>query len=54
VQLLSKAKIKLIRSLRQKKYRDIEDRFVVEGEKLIDDILKFNADLIEFVVTEEG
>ena len=41
-------KIKLINKLKLRKYRDEMDLFIVEGDKLIDEIPK---DLIEFVVT---
>jgi TrmH family RNA methyltransferase len=37
--LLSKSKIKLIRSLEQKKYRDLHQLFIVEGDKTIREIL---------------
>lgn len=36
---LSKAKIKFIQSLQQKKYRSEEQKFIVEGEKMIDEVL---------------
>lgn len=38
--MLSKNKIKLIRSLEQKKYRRAHNMFVAEGTKLIEDLLK--------------
>ena len=38
--MLSKNKIKLIRSLEQKKYRRVYNMFVAEGTKLIEDLLK--------------
>ena len=41
-------KIKLINKLRQRKYRDELGLFIVEGDKLIEEIPK---DLVEFVVT---
>ena len=37
--MLSKAKIKLIRSLEQKKYRNIHGLFVVEGDKMVKELL---------------
>lgn len=37
--MLSKAKIKLIRSLEQKKYRDLHRLFVAEGDKTVREIL---------------
>lgn len=46
---LSKNKIKLIRSLRLKKNRDAEHLFVVEGEKIINEILTEQPDSLEFI-----
>ena len=44
---LSKNKIKLISSLRLKKYRDELSLFVAEGPKLVSDLLKsFSAKII--------
>ena len=37
--MLSKNKIKLIRSLEQKKFRKEEKLFVAEGHKLVEDLL---------------
>lgn len=48
---LSKNKIKLIRSLRLKKNRDAEQLFVVEGEKIVYELLEENPDVIEFICT---
>ena len=48
---LSKNKIKLIRSLRLKKIRDAEQLFVVEGEKIIRELLTEHPDSLEFVCT---
>ena len=41
--MLSKAKLKLIRSLTKKKNRNYEGLFVVEGEKLVEELLKSNV-----------
>lgn len=38
--MLSKAKIKYLQSLQQKKYRLKENLFLVEGEKIIDEVLR--------------
>ena len=38
--MISKAKTKLIRSLDQKKYREIENAFVAEGPKIVGDLLE--------------
>ena len=53
MEILSKAKIKLIRSLRQKKYRNQEGKFVVEGEKLIDEICHRSPELVDFICTTD-
>lgn len=45
--MISKAKIKLIHSLEQKKFRNSENAFLAEGPKLVGDIFdKFNAKYI--------
>lgn len=51
--MLSKNKIKLIRSLSIKKYRDAEQLFVAEGEKLVFDLLSTSLTLFEIFCTEE-
>ncbi|MFH0756232.1 MAG: RNA methyltransferase [Bacteroidota bacterium] len=38
--MISKSKLKLIRSLSQKKYRELQKLFVVEGEKMILELLE--------------
>lgn len=50
---LSKNKIKLIRSLRLKKNRDAEQLFVVEGEKIIAELLSEQRESIEFICTTD-
>ena len=50
---LSQAKKKRIRSLALKKYRDEQELFIAEGEKVIADLLRGGAKP-EFIVTEEG
>lgn len=47
---LSANKIKWIRSLQQKKFRDELGLFVVEGEKLVQEALQIHPELIEFIV----
>ena len=50
--MISKNKIKYIRSLELKKNRNKEGKFVAEGHKVVDDLLVFQpADLI--VATSE-
>lgn len=51
VENLSKNKIKLIRSLRLKKNRDAERLFVVEGEKIISELISEQPNSLEFVCT---
>lgn len=48
---LSKNKIKLIRSLRLKKNRDAERLFIVEGEKIILELIANSPETIEFICT---
>ena len=48
---LSKNKIKSIRSLRLKKNRDAERLFVVEGEKIISELIEEQPDSLEFICT---
>lgn len=50
---LSKNKIKLIRSLRLKKNRDTEQLFVVEGEKIINELITEQADSLEFICSTD-
>lgn len=51
---LSKNKIKLIRSLRLKKNRDAERLFVVEGAKIIQELIREQPNSLEFVCTTES
>ena len=53
MELLSKNKIKWIRSLRLKKNRDKEQLFVVEGEKMVQELLRDWADSVECICTTE-
>lgn len=46
---ISVNKIKWIRSLHQKKYRDELGLFLVEGEKLVQEALQFTPQTIEFI-----
>lgn len=47
---LSKNKIKLIRSLQQKKYRDENDLFVIEGVKMCQEALQYCPNQIQLIV----
>jgi RNA methyltransferase, TrmH family len=50
LQMLSKNEIKKIKSLHQKKYRDVENKFFIEGIHLIEEALKseFRLELVLF------
>ncbi len=51
--MLSKNKIKFINSIKKKKYRAIQQCFFVEGEKLVDELLYSDVQIISiFAVTE--
>ena len=51
--MLSKNKIKYIRSLHRKKYRDVHDSYIVEGEKLANEILRYaKANVLEIFAME--
>lgn len=45
--------VKSIRKLKEKKYRDIENSYVIEGIKLIKEAISENAKIKEIVVCEE-
>ena len=49
MEVLSQNKIKLIRSLRLKKNRDAEHLFVIEGEKIVRELIAQHPDSVEFV-----
>ena len=50
--MLSKSQIKLVTSLKQKKYRQQHQLFVVEGIKTITELLKSNLELYALYTTE--
>ena len=50
---LSKTQIKSITSLRLKKYRNLENKFLVEGEKVVSEGLKSDYDYESILVTQE-
>lgn len=50
---LSQAKIKQIRSLREKKFRDALGLFCVEGRKMVDEALVSGLDVVEVYTREE-
>lgn len=51
--MITKAEIKLIRSLSQKKFRDASGFFVVEGEKLVSEALASGFDVQKIFRTED-
>lgn len=51
---LSKNKIKWIRSLRLKKNRDAEGLFVVEGTKMVQEILTYRNATVKCIITTEA
>jgi len=51
--MISKNKIKLIRSLAQKKYRNKENLFLAEGNKLATEFLSSGFKIHTLVATEE-
>jgi TrmH family RNA methyltransferase len=52
--MLTKNEIKYIRLLQDKKHRDIENRFVVEGTKWLQDLLQWQPELLETLYTTES
>ena len=51
--MVSKNQIKLITSLQQKKYRNIEKLFIAEGTKVIQELLQSNFELEHLYTTKE-
>jgi TrmH family RNA methyltransferase len=47
--MLSKNRIKFLKSLHQKKYRDESSLFITEGEKIVNELLAFNPSLIDCI-----
>lgn len=53
--MITKAQIKHIRSLQQKKYRDIHDEFVVEGLHIVREAIKFTPeDIVQLIYTRNS
>ncbi|WP_236974937.1 TrmH family RNA methyltransferase [Membranihabitans maritimus] len=53
-QLLSKNQIKLIRSLKQRKYRYKLQKYILEGEKMILELSNVDPAKIDFIVVDEN
>lgn len=51
--MLSKNNLKFIRSLRLKKHRDIHRQFVIEGDKVVRDLLHSDWEIIHLFATPE-
>lgn len=51
--MLTHAEIKLVRSLREKKFRDAEGMFVVEGEKMVGEALGSSFEVVRVIRAEE-
>jgi len=51
--MIPKAKLKYYSSLRQKKYRDKEAKFIVEGKRLIKELLQSNFDIESVFLTNK-
>lgn len=51
--MLSKNKIKFINSIKKKKYRDIHQCFFVEGEKMVDELLKSDIQITDLYATKD-
>lgn len=51
---LSKNQLKLITSLRQKKYRKVHNLFIAEGTKIVDDFLDSNCELEHLFCVDEA
>lgn len=51
--MLSKNKIKFINSIKKKKYREIHQCFFAEGEKLVDELLDSNIQIINIFATTD-
>ncbi len=51
--MLSNSQIKYIRSLHQKKYRQQHGVYLLEGEKIIDELLSSSANIVQIFGTDE-
>ena len=52
--MLSIARIKYLKSLHQKKFRRKENRLLLEGHRLIDQVLSANAEIEEVLMTKKS
>ena len=51
--MLGKNKIKHLKSLKIKKFRDVYGEFIIEGEKIINELLEHKPYLIKELITTE-
>lgn len=54
METLSRNKNKWIRSLGKKKFREIEQHFVVEGNKIVDELIEFFPERVAMLVTSDS
>ena len=52
--MISKKEIKYLASLKQKKFRTINDEYLIEGEKLILDALKHKQPIKKIIYSKKG
>ena len=52
--MLSSARIKQLKSLHQKKFRRQENKFLLEGYHLIDQVLSSNTEIEEIWITKKS
>ena len=52
--MLSPSRIKELKALHQKKFRRKENRFILEGHRLIDQALSANAEIEEVWMTKKS
>lgn len=52
--LLNKNQIKIIKSLHLKKYRQKYELFLLEGEKLVNEVIRDKPEIIQWIIKKEG
>lgn len=51
--MLSKNKIKQLRQLHQKKHRDLEGKFLIEGKKMVEEAILYHTEQIALILTSD-
>lgn len=51
--MVSQAQLKHIKSLQQKKFRNLHQQFVVEGEKMVEELILSNFEVVDIFYTDE-